>query len=104
MALAWLFIMGEVFRHGSFFLWLGFGAAASGILALLDIQTLGQIAVFINISGILILLERRFLERYTFKQPLGSESSSDDAVDSNVFRKAGAGWEITYGGDRKSVV
>ena len=69
MALAGIFITGEIFRRGSFFLWLGFGAAASGILALLDIQTPGQIAVFINISGILILLERRFLERYTFKTP-----------------------------------
>jgi len=98
MALAGLFIMGEVFRHGSFFLWLGFGAAASGILALLDIQTLGQIAVFINISGILILLERRFLERYTFKQPQRSIPSSDDEGDINLFRRAGAGWEIKYGG------
>jgi membrane protein implicated in regulation of membrane protease activity len=98
MALAGLFIMGEIFRNGSFFLWLGFGAAASGILALLDIQTPGQIAVFINISGILILLERRFLERYTFKQPPRSISSSDDGVDLNVLRRAGAGWEIKFGG------
>ena len=97
MALAGLFIMGEIFRHGSFFLWLGFGAAASGILALLDIQTPGQIAVFINISGILILLERRFLERYTFKQPERTTSSNDHLVDINVFRRVGAGWEIKYG-------
>ena len=98
MALAVLFIIGEILRKGSFFLWLGFGAGASGILALLDIQTPGQIAVFINLSGILILLERRFLERYTFKQPLISLSSSDDAANQNIFRKAGAGWEIKYGG------
>jgi len=98
MALAGLFIVGEMLRHGTFFLWLGFGAAASGILALLDIQTPGQIAVFINISGILILLERRFLERYTFKQPQRSIPSSDDVNDINIFRRAGAGWEIKYGG------
>ena len=97
MILTGIFIMGEILRKGSFFIWLGFGAAASGILALLDIQTPGQVAVFINISGILILLERRFLERYTFKQPLKSISSSDDAVDINVFRRSGDGWEIKYG-------
>ena len=55
-------------------------------------------AVFINISGILILLERRFFERYTFKQPLDSISSSYDTVDPNIFRKIGAGWKIKYGG------
>jgi membrane protein implicated in regulation of membrane protease activity/cell fate (sporulation/competence/biofilm development) regulator YmcA (YheA/YmcA/DUF963 family) len=103
MALAGIFITGEVFRHGSFFLWLGFGAAASGILALLDIQTPGQIAVFINISGILILLERRFLERYTFKQPLKNQPSKDDPAEPNVFRKIGAGWEIKYGGKSYSI-
>ena len=77
---------------------MGFGAAASGILALLNIQTPGQIAVFINLSGILILLERRFLERYTFKQPQRSKSKSDNVGHSNVFRKDGAGWAIRYGG------
>jgi len=103
MALAGIFIMGEVLRQGSFFLWLGFGAAASGILALLDIQAPGQMAVFINISGILILLERRFLERYTFKQPQKNIPSSDDPVDINVFRRAGAGWEIKYGGQSYTI-
>lgn len=111
MTLAGLFIMGEVFRKGSFLLWLGFGAASSGILALLDIPTAGQIAVFINISGILILLERRFSERYMFKRNLSPktpngkasfsddiQSSSHDRTDANIFRKSGAGWEIKYGG------
>lgn len=98
MTLAGLFIMGEILRKGSFCLWMGFGAAASGILALLDIQIPGQVAVFINLSGILILLERRFFERYTFKQPLGSITVGDDEVDLNVFRKDGAGWAIKYGG------
>lgn len=111
MTLAALFIMGEVLRKGSFFLWLGFGAASSGILALLDIPTAGQIAVFINISGILILLERRFSERYTFKKNLGPKTSYGEASFTgdirslnhegshlNIFRKSGAGWEIAYGG------
>ena len=74
MALAAIFITGEALRKGSFLLWLGFGSASSGILALLDIPIAGQIAVFINISGILILLERRFSERYTFKRQSNYET------------------------------
>lgn len=98
MTLAGLFILGELLQKGSFFLWLGFGAAASGILSLLDIQISGQIAVFINISGILILLERRFSERYTLKKPDNQIKLNNEVDDSNVFRKAGAAWEITYRG------
>jgi len=104
MILAGLFIVGELFRKGSFFIWLGFGAAASGILALLGIEYAGQIAVFINISGILILLERRFSERYTFQKPPGPQPAyrniplSHEEDDMNMFRKSGAGWEIRYDG------
>ncbi len=111
MALAAFFIVGEVLRKGSFFLWLGFGAAAAGILALLEIPTSGQIAVFINISGILIVLERRFTERYTFKKPqtltnvysdpeaYDNRTMSDDVeIPQYVFRKTGPLWEIKYDG------
>jgi hypothetical protein len=112
MILAALFVLGEILRRGSFFLWISFGAASSGILALLGITTPGQIAVFINVSGILIVLERRFSERYTFKQPSSSLSDrenlpsydtrqlpNDQGDALNVFRRVGPGWEIKYGGE-----
>ena len=110
MALTALFILGEIFRKGSFFLWLAFGSAVSGTLALLNIQVSGQIAVFINISGILIVLERRFSERYTFKKPRpimknnpglmdnDAELSDIGNLSQNIFRKTGPLWEIVYGG------
>jgi len=108
MALATLFLMGEVLRLGSFFLWLSLGAALSGILDLLNIPAAGQVAVFINVSGILIVLERRFYERYTFKRPRQKElnsyqtepliSSQPENEEVNIFRKSGPGWEIKYGG------
>ena len=63
-----LFITGELIRR-SFLVWLGFASAVSCILSLLNTPFSGQIAVFINLSGILILLERRFKERYRFKTP-----------------------------------
>jgi membrane protein implicated in regulation of membrane protease activity len=111
MALAALFVVTEVFRKGSVFLWLSFSAAVSGILALLQIPLPGQIAVFINLSGILILLERRFSERYTFKPPPRSreaettgaliprmDAGTVDKVEENVFRRSGAVWQIKYAG------
>jgi membrane protein implicated in regulation of membrane protease activity len=101
----------ELFRNHSLFLWLSIGAASSGILALLGIPISGQIVVFANISGILILLERRFSERYAFKQsgnapiadaglqPVGPEKvASADAKELNIFRKSGDVWEIQYAG------
>ncbi|MFC1554712.1 NfeD family protein [candidate division KSB1 bacterium] len=69
MSLATLFLVGEVTFTGSFFLWLSFGAAASGIFALLNVTLPAQIIAFVNISGILFVLERRFFERFTIKQP-----------------------------------
>jgi hypothetical protein len=108
MALAFFLLAGELFRLGSFFLWLSLSAALSGILALLNIPIAGQIAVFINVSGILIVLERRFYERYTFKHPTGTEFSILDTTarqerelqydTENIFRRTGPGWEIKYGG------
>ena len=107
MALAAIFITGEGLRKGSFLLWLSFGSAASGILALLDIPVTGQIAVFINVSGILIRLERRFSERYSFKKSMNynvnNDSLNDQSGDLYVFRKTGTGWEIKYGGISYSI-
>ena len=111
MILAAVLLVMEVFRTKSFFLWLSIGAASSGILGLLAVPVSGQIVVFINISGILILLERRFSERYSFKgladAPVadsiapekGAEIAANDAdKNSNIFRKTGDVWEIQYAG------
>ncbi|MFC1732079.1 hypothetical protein ACFL6I_17350, partial [candidate division KSB1 bacterium] len=93
-----------------------FGGAAAGVLGLLDVPVAGQIAVFIIFSGILIVFEKRFFDRYRFKKPdemkLGDDyganaaalqrSDSDEPYE-NVFRKSGPGWEIRYGGKSYSV-
>lgn len=71
MGLATIFLIGEILDLGSFLLWVSFGAAAAGILALIDVPVLGQVLVFINVSGILFVLERRFSERFAIKQPPG---------------------------------
>jgi membrane protein implicated in regulation of membrane protease activity len=110
MTLAAVFVAIEVFRIRSFFLWLSIGAAASGVLALLSVPSSGQIVVFIDVSGILILLERRFSAKYVFKQTphpriAGAEGPSTAAIQEGeagkglyVFRKCGDAWEIKYAG------
>ena len=101
--LAAVFITGEYFRNGSSLLWLGFASAVSCILSLLNTPAAGQIAVFINLSGILILLERRFKERYRFKTTaeLSKENirSSPNEFEESIFRKTGPLWEIVFNGN-----
>lgn len=97
-----LFITVELIRR-SFFVWLGFASAISCILSLLNTPFTGQVAVFINLSGILILLERRFKERYRFKTPqeMGESivTSIKEKGDSNIFRRTGPVWEVVFNGE-----
>jgi membrane protein implicated in regulation of membrane protease activity len=71
MVLAAIFLIGEIFTAGFFLIFLSVGAAAAGILALLDVSRVGQFIVFIVVSGILFVFGRRFADRVTEKQPPG---------------------------------
>jgi len=71
MIIAAVFIIGEIFTAGFFLLWFGIGAAAAGILAMLDFGAGWQWATFIVVSGLLFVVSRRFAERITKKQPPG---------------------------------
>ncbi len=97
-----LFIIGELIRR-SFFVWLGFASAVSCVLSLLNTPFTGQIAVFINLSGILILLERRFKERYRFKTPQEMAETIATSIrekgDPNIFRRTGPVWEVVFNGE-----
>lgn len=100
--LAAVFITGEIILNGSFVLWLAFGSAVSCILALLHTPTAGQIAVFVNMSGILILLERRFKEHYRFKTweefSANNKGSPTGKPGHYALLKKGPVWEITFNG------
>jgi hypothetical protein len=102
-----VFIIGEFIRNRSIFVWLGFASAVSCILALLKTPHAGQIAVFINLSGILVLLERRFRERYRFKTP---EELNETRLkpfqghsNHNIFRRNGPVWELAFNGETFTV-
>lgn len=69
--LAAVFLVAEIFTAGFFIFWFGIGAAAAGLLALLGLNILWQWLVFIVISGSLLIVSRRFAERFTNKQPPG---------------------------------
>lgn len=71
MVIAAIFVIGEIFTAGFFLLWFGIGAAAAGILAMLDFGAGWQWATFIVVSGLLFIVSRRFAERITKKQPPG---------------------------------
>ena len=100
--MAAVFIAGEIILKGSFFLWLAFGSAVSCILALLKTPPAGQVAVLLNLSFILILLERRFKERYRFKtmdeltEGIGGLPINNG--EQYILRKKGPVWEIVFNG------
>ncbi|MGB7055220.1 MAG: NfeD family protein [bacterium] len=71
LVLAAIFIVGEIFTAGFFIFWFGIGAALAGILALLGVGVLWQWVSFVIITGILVIVSRRFAERFTKQQPPG---------------------------------
>lgn len=98
MILAAVSVLVELFRKGSIFLWISIGSASAGILALLDVFPAGQIAVFVDLTGILVLLDRRFSERYTFKKASDPDLAVVGKDAENIFRRSGKVWEINYQG------
>ena len=71
MAIAALFIVGEIFTQGFFLLWFGIGAAVAGVLAILGLSVGWQLGAFVVVSGVLFVVSRRFAEKISKKQPPG---------------------------------
>jgi len=71
MAIAALFVVGEIFTAGFFLLWFGLGAATAGILALLGLGIGWQLGAFVVVSGVLFAVSRKFAEKFSKKQPPG---------------------------------
>ena len=71
MAIAALFIVGEIFTQGFFLLWFGIGAAVAGVFAILGLGVGWQLGAFVVVSGVLFVVSRRFAEKVSKKQPPG---------------------------------
>lgn len=71
MIIAAAFVIGEIFTAGFFLLWFGIGAAAAGVLALLEISFVWQILVFIVVSFTLFILTKKIAQKVTVEQPSG---------------------------------
>lgn len=71
MALAAIFVVGEIFTAGFFLLWFGIGAAAAGILALVGLGPAWQLGAFVVVSGVLFAVSRKLADKITKKQPPG---------------------------------
>ncbi|MBN1482363.1 NfeD family protein [candidate division KSB1 bacterium] len=75
MILAAMFIVGEIFTAGFFIMWFGIGAAVAGILALLGADPGWQLAAFVLVSLVLVLVSRKFANKITKEQPPGIGAS-----------------------------
>lgn len=71
LILAAIFIIAEIFTAGFFIFWFGIGAALAGILALLGVGVLWQWLSFVIVTAVLVIISRRFAERFTKQQPPG---------------------------------
>jgi membrane protein implicated in regulation of membrane protease activity len=71
MAIAALFVVGEIFTQGFFLLWFGIGAAVAGVFAILGLGVGWQLGAFVVVSGVLFGVSRRFAEKVSKKQPPG---------------------------------
>lgn len=66
------FTIGEMCTAGFFLIWFGVGAAVAGILALLGLGPVYQWMSFVVVSAVLFTVSRRFAEKVTAKQPIGT--------------------------------
>jgi membrane protein implicated in regulation of membrane protease activity len=71
MAIAALFVVGEIFTAGFFLLWFGIGALVAGIFALIGLGPGWQLGAFVVVSGVLFVVSRRFADKFSKKQPPG---------------------------------
>ena len=71
MTLAAVFIIGEIFTGGFFILWFGVGALLAGVAAILGLGAPWQWAIFVVVSGVLVVVSRRFAQAVTEEQPPG---------------------------------
>jgi membrane protein implicated in regulation of membrane protease activity len=66
-----VFAIAEIFTAGFFILWFGVGAAVAGVLAAIGLSSAWQWIAFIIVSSLLVMLSRRFAERFSRPQPDG---------------------------------
>lgn len=103
MAIAALFIVGEIFTAGFFLLWFGVGAIVAGLLCLAGFKMVWQLAVFVILSTVLFACSRKLGNRVAGKQPgigadrlVGEEclvlESIDSGANSGLVRRAEEQW------------
>ncbi|MBN2364477.1 NfeD family protein [candidate division WOR-3 bacterium] len=73
---AWLifaavFIVGEIFTAGFFLICFGIGAAAAGIVSMIEVHPLWQWVAFVLLSAVSFAFARKFSDKVTKKQPRG---------------------------------
>jgi membrane protein implicated in regulation of membrane protease activity len=71
MILAAIFVVSEILTAGFFIMCFGIGAIAAGVLALLGLSIGWQLAAFVLVSLLMVLLSRKLANKITKEQPSG---------------------------------
>lgn len=65
------FVVAEVFTPGFFLFWFGVGSGSAAILAWAGVPAVWQWLGFIVVSGALVIVSKKFAEKFTKQQPAG---------------------------------
>ncbi|MBU7014557.1 MAG: NfeD family protein [Theionarchaea archaeon] len=71
LILAGIFAIGEIFTTGFFLSWFAVGSALACITAYLGFSPAWQWGIFLVSASILVIMSRRFADRFTKQQPPG---------------------------------
>lgn len=66
-----VFVVAEMFTPGFFLFWFGVGSGAAAILAWIGVPAVWQWIGFIVVSGALVVVSKKFAEKFTKQQPAG---------------------------------
>jgi membrane protein implicated in regulation of membrane protease activity len=71
LILAGIFAIGEIFTAGFFLFWFAVGSTLACVAAYLGVSPTWQWSIFLVTAGILVVISRRFADRFTKQQPPG---------------------------------
>ncbi len=69
--MAGVFLVGEIFTAAFFLFWFGLAAGITAIVSMFGVDPVWQLAIFVVLSVILVMISRPFADRISAEQPAG---------------------------------
>ncbi len=69
--MAGVFLVGEIFTAAFFLFWFGLAAGITAIVSMFGVDPVWQLATFVVLSVILVMISRPFADRISAEQPAG---------------------------------